>query len=161
MPKPFDAYLWATNLCAKQECCEADIRQKLRLKKDMTPDGVDSLINQLFDEGYLNEERYVRAFINDKFRFARWGRVKIAYTLRMKGFADSLIHPLLDEVISNEAYEEAVEEFLTAKRRVTSAPDSYTLRQKLLRSALSRGFEAEIAMRHLNDLDEYETPDEF
>ena len=47
-------------------------------------DAIDRIINRLEQEKYIDEERFCRAFINDKYRLAKWGKVKICllYTSR-------------------------------------------------------------------------------
>ena len=36
-------------------------------------------------DGFLNEERFARAFAGGKFRMKKWGRIKISHALEAKG----------------------------------------------------------------------------
>lgn len=62
--------------------------QKL-LAKGATPDEVDETLGRLETESYIDEARYARAFVNDKFRFDHWGRIKIRYALRQRVYQTS------------------------------------------------------------------------
>lgn len=160
MPKtPNDLYLWATTQCAARECCPADIAAKLQ-RKGATPDEADALVARLTDENYLNEERYARAFASDKFRFDRWGRIKIRYALRMQRIPDSCIDIALNEIPEAD-YRAALADFITAKERCTKAKTDYERYQKLVRAAMNRGFEPECVRNELQrranewDMDEW------
>lgn len=47
---------------------------------------INRIIDRLVVEKFIDEERYCRAFVNDKFRFAKWGKMKITQALYMKKF---------------------------------------------------------------------------
>lgn len=131
---PPEAYQWATTRCARSEQCRADVAIKLR-QRGLPAEEVEPLLDRLEQEGFINEERYCRAFVSDKWRFDRWGRIKIAAALRQRGIADALIRQAMAEVIDDEAYISNLRE-LIAKKAAT-APE----RDKLLRFAASRGYE--------------------
>ena len=81
---PFDEILSRlTARCSTTELCLSDIRKKLDAT-DIMEKEKERILHRLLDEGYVDEARYARAFVRDKFRFSGWGKVKIAQGLRAK-----------------------------------------------------------------------------
>ena len=139
----------AANYCAKGEHCAADIREKLR--QWGFEDDADSIIDKLTQQDFINEARYARAFTHDKYRFAKWGRIKIEQTLRLKQINAETIHQQMDEVIDNEEYNQNLRDLLAQKRKTLKNEDDYQLRAKLVRFALQRGFTYEEVFCNIDD----------
>lgn len=150
MPVVKDIYNWGTATCAARECCVAEIASKL-LRKGVPSEAVDALTDRLVSEGFIDHARYARAYASDKFRFERWGRIKIRYSLRHLQIPDELIDGALAEIPEAD-YREALHQFLESKARTTKARNDYELYQKLVRAALARGFEPECIRRELEQL---------
>ena len=129
--------------CSIAEHCISEVVEKLK-RFELTSEDQTKLIRRLQDEGYLNESRYVKAFVKDKFRFSKWGRIKIRYALRQKGISSSLAEEGLSE-IAEEDYREMLTDLLRQKKRSIKANSPYELRGKLLRFAAGRGFELDQA----------------
>ena len=51
--------------CSTAEHCRAEIAEKLQ-RWGIAYDAIDRIINRLEQEKYIDEERFCRAFINDK-----------------------------------------------------------------------------------------------
>jgi len=133
----------AASFCSSSEHCLAEVIEKIK-RFELPIEDRNKLILRLQDEGYLNENRYVKAFVKDKFRFAKWGRIKIRYALRQKGISSSLADEGLAE-IPEEDYRELLIELLQQKKRSVKASSTYELKGKLLRFAAGRGFELDLA----------------
>ena len=56
--------------CASAEHCRAEVVEKLQ-RWGIAYDAIDRIIDRLEQEQYIDEERYCRAFIRDKYRFAK------------------------------------------------------------------------------------------
>jgi len=138
-----EALATAAGYCSIAEHCVSDVVEKLK-KFELTSLDQAKLLRHLQDEGYLNESRYVKAFVKDKFRFNKWGRVKIRFALRQKGISTLLIEEGLSE-IQEENYCEMLTDLLRQKKRSVKANSTYELRGKLMRFAASRGFELDLA----------------
>ena len=104
------------------------------------------IIKRLTDEGFLNEQRFAHAFVNDKFKFNGWGRVKIAYQLRSKGISQDCIDEALT-LIDDDTYEHALVQLLSAKARTLHGKQPQQARAALLRFATARGFEPALCYR--------------
>ena len=135
----------AAALCARSEQAASDVRGKL-LRWGLTPQQTQEVIDRLIDGGYLDDERYARAFVNDKFKFNGWGRIKIAYQLRAKGISQDCIDEALT-LIDDESYEQALLQLLTTKASTLRGKDPQQARAALLRFATGRGFEPALCYR--------------
>lgn len=159
--KPFNeesALLWATSRCALRECCRQDIKKKW-LEDGLDDDTCERLLDRLEDDGFIDENRYTRAFIHDKLEYDHWGRIKMTQALRLKGISRRTIDEAMAEVIAPDHYREVLRGILQQKARtLTFAPDdrdeSYKALQKLVRFAASRGFEPNLIFEETDHLSE-------
>ena len=142
-----DAKQWkkkAEALCAQGEHCASQIEEKLRRwgaeEADIAP-----IIEHLFSEKYLDNERFCRAFTFDKLRYNRWGRFKIRTALRTLGLPDACIQDAMAD-IDEEEYLDILNKVLDAKARTLRDTDPYIRTGKLVRHAVSRGFETDLAL---------------
>lgn len=128
--------------CARAEHCCSEVSDKLK-RSGVSDEAIERILDTLQQEKYIDEERYCRAFIRDKYRFAKWGRVKIAQMLKTKKIPRSLYFPLMDEIIDPEEYRSVLRTLLVVQRRSIRACDQRELYNKLIRFAIGRGFEIE------------------
>lgn len=138
--------------CSTAEHCRAEIAEKLQ-RWGIAFDAIERILNRLEQEKYLDEERYCRAFINDKYRFAKWGKVKIGQAFQLKKISPFVYRPFLEE-IDEEEYLFNLQKMLAAKRKSVHAENEYELNGKLIRFALSRGFEMKDIRRCMDIPDE-------
>lgn len=125
--------------CAKSEHCEAEIRKKL-LEWKVDQSDVENVVSHLINERYIDDHRFAKAFVRDKFRFEHWGKAKIAQYLRVKQIDPSMIDEALNE-IDEVAYIDTLHRLLVAKSRNMTAYSEYERNGRLIRFALGRGFE--------------------
>lgn len=135
----------AAAYCTTCERCISEVTAKL------VSWGVDTvvqrrIVDRLLHENFVCEERYSHAFVNDKLRFNRWGRIKIAAALREKRLPGNLIKDALEQIDGDE-YMNTLRDVIDAKRRELRGKDDYTSKQKILRFAASRGFEPNLIMQ--------------
>ena len=125
--------------CSAAEHCKAEVNEKLQ-KWGLPYEVINRIIDRLVVEKFIDEERYCRAFVNDKFRFAKWGKMKIAQGLYMKKIPSDVAWRHLNE-IDEEEYLSILRDLLASKLKSIHAKDDYELNGKLMRFAVSRGFE--------------------
>lgn len=143
--------------CSTAEHCRAEIVEKLQ-RWGMAYDAMDRILDRMEQEKYIDEERFCRAFIRDKYRFAKWGKVKIGQALQLKKISSMTFRPLLNE-IDEEEYLSILRDLLVSKRKSVRAENDYELNGKLMRFALSRGFEMKDIRRCIDVSDENEYPE--
>src|SRR5882762_609956 len=87
----------AKHYCAYQERCHSEVKEKL-YSFGLWKQEVETILSQLIEEGYLNEERFAIQFAGGKFRMKQWGRVKIKYELKQRQVSEYCVKKALKEI---------------------------------------------------------------
>ncbi|WP_028912179.1 regulatory protein RecX [Prevotella sp. MA2016] len=153
-----EAYLQLAALCAQAEHCEQEMRDKMK-RWGMTPQTQDNVVSRLVKERYIDNERFARAFVKDKVRYNKWGRRKVQQALWMKRIDDDIQQRVLDEIDDKE-YLDVLVPLLKQKRKSVKANSDYELNQKLVRFALSRGFDYGVIRQCLDVEEDMDFDDE-
>ena len=153
-----EAYLQLAALCAQAEHCEQEMRDKMR-RWELDETVQNRIVDRLIKERYVDDERYARAFVKDKIRYNKWGRRKVQQALWMKRIDADIQQRVLDEIDEKE-YVDILRPLLKQKRKTTKAENDYELNRKLVRFALSRGFDFSI-IRQCMDVEEEEFSDDM
>jgi regulatory protein len=137
--------------CSRREYCSDDIRNKLSLW-GVDNDDIGKILRILISDNFINEPRYATAFVRDKFKYNKWGKVKISAHLRGKKVPQDIIRSALDS-IDNDLYIKLLRELIEAHRKSVKAKNQYDLKAKLLRYGLSKGFESSLLYDILNEIE--------
>lgn len=141
----------ASALCARGEKCAMDIVAKA-LDWELSEEEALRLVEQLRSEHFIDDARFVHAFVHDKYEYQHWGRVKIRYSLLQKRLPSSLVDETLDEVIGRDDYMETLVELLRGKMRNMTLPLDQKERARLCRFAAQRGYEMGVIGKALQQL---------
>ena len=125
-------------LCARSEHSSGEMLQKMRLW-GLDEEAQARVMERLTADRYVDDERFTRAFVNDKVRYNQWGRRKIEQALWAKGVDRSVQQQVLDAVPEKE-YLSVLEPLLKSKARSISGRNEFERQMKLIRFAQSRGF---------------------
>lgn len=125
-------------LCARREYCQHDMLEKMR-QWGVSEEEQAKVMQQLTKGRYVDDERFARAFVNDKVRYGKWGRRKIEQALWMKRIDEGIAGSVLDEV-DDEEYLAVLRPQIQQKLRTTRAGSNYELRMKVTKWAISRGY---------------------
>lgn len=136
-------------LCARSEKSSGDA---LRLMQQWQVPQAErqGVLERLVKERFIDDGRYAEAYVREKSRLSGWGARKIAMQLRQKGVSQAIIDDALRQLDSNVELPRLVDK-LRRKIRTTKYTSDYELRGKLMRYALSLGFDYDIAQRAVED----------
>lgn len=126
------------NLCVRREYCTSDIRRKALARCEGDTALADEMVASLKADRFVDDVRYASAFAREKSSLTGWGPVKIRFALRAKGIADSDIAAGLSEIEEDRASSRLAS---LLQNKWKSLSDDPTGRLKLIRFALSRGYE--------------------
>lgn len=141
---PKQALMRLEDMCVSAEHCEGEMREKMR-KWRIAPSDADQIIESLKKRRFVDDARFAEAYARDKYRFARWGKRKIALGLNAKRVDRDIIAEALDAIDTAE-YTEIAETLLAAKMRaMPEAIATYEGRTKLYRFMIGRGYEPALA----------------
>lgn len=137
----------ARSYCAYQERCHQELRAKL-YEWELRTHEVEQVIAAMIEEGFLNEERFAKAFAGGKFRVKHWGRNKIKAELKARKISDYCIKASMAE-IDEEVYERVMIKELKKKMKQLRDRNQLVKNMKVSRYLMARGFEAEMVWEYL------------
>lgn len=135
--------------CSKAELCSGQVRKKLLKwsagnvaegKSPFTVEEMEAVLESLQKDKFVDDARFANAYVRDKARFSKWGRVKIAYNLKALGVDAAIVNETLS--VNSSLFEgDTLLKLLEAKcRSLDKGCTVEKKREKLLRFALGRGF---------------------
>jgi regulatory protein len=142
-----EIYLKMAHLCSRSEHCTPDITKKIR-ESGAGVEMTESILGRLREEKYLDDQRFVKLYVREKFRVNKWGRIKMHYYLKLKGLKEEIIRSGFDE-INEEEYVALLLKTMKEKARSIKKTDKYEKMGQLIRFAQGRGFEPELIHRYL------------
>lgn len=138
----------AMRYCSYQERCLLDMEKRFvawHVKKQ----DWDKIIDCLIDDNFLNETRYIEAYIRGKFNIKKWGKHKIVAGLMQKRISGIKVTMALNSEIEEEDYLNTIRTLIDKKAFLLEEPDSLKLRDKLYRYMLSKGYESDLVVKEL------------
>jgi regulatory protein len=130
--------------CAYQERCLQEVNTKLDAMA-IPYNQAQKIIQELSDEGFIDEKRYALSFVRGKFNQKKWGKIKINHALRAKGIKPSLIELALAE-INDEEYKHTLNELAGQKVAAIEIKESnpIKIKQKTYRYLMGKGYESHL-----------------
>ena len=145
------ALLKLTTLCTQAEHCSQEMLDKMK-KWQLSEEAIARNMEFLSQKKFVDDERFARFFINDKIKYNKWGRRKVEAALWQKGISSDIYAPVLDAV-DREQYVDTLLPLLKAKQRTVTGRTAYERHYKLLRYAIGRGFDVELAKQCLDQIE--------
>ncbi len=124
-------------LCSRGERCRSDILRKVIAYGITDP---ESVVEKLVREGYIDDERYARAFARDKSSLQGWGKVKIRVDLQRKRIDESAITAALNEIDPIAADTKLQKLALSKLRQLQNESDPNLRKAKFIRYLMGRGY---------------------
>lgn len=127
------------HFCAYQERCHAEVREKLH-GYGLYKTEVETILTQLIEENYLNEERFAEQFAGGKFRIKQWGRIRIQYALKQKKVSDYSIRKAM-KTIDEDDYIHTLEKLAKLKWNSLKGEQAISKQAKTTQYLMQKGFE--------------------
>lgn len=110
------------------------------IRKGFSDEETSEVSDYIEEVGLVDDDLYVKFFVEDSFRIKNKGARKIVYELKQRGIDDDKIEEAIEEAsdMEYEALKEAYERKLEATKSET---DPYKRKNKIIRFLISRGFD--------------------
>lgn len=144
------AYGPAVRYCSYQERTELEVHKKLAAL-GVPSEEIAPLIETLKSERWLDEARYVEAFIHGKWGQKQWGRRKLQIALRSKGVTPEYIQEGLTS-IDEADYRQRLQELADKKKQLLSTYSAVEQQHKLTNYLLQKGYEPELVYSIVHNL---------
>jgi regulatory protein len=136
--------------CAYQERCVWEVRRKLN-EKGITGKATENLIEQMIEDGFLDEERFARSFSRGKFRLKKWGKNRIIRELKVRQISAKHIQDGLSE-IDQEEYFDTILTRTEKEWEKNKEKDPYKKRYQVFQYLLGKGFEENLIRQALESI---------
>ena len=136
--------------CSQAERCLSDVRQKIKAD-GLSEDAEKRIVDRLIKEKFVDEERFCRSFVNDKFKFNHWGRIKICYELKKRNIRSDIYNDAIYSIDEAE-YISVLTDMLKNKSRTVKGRSPQDIFQKLCRYASAKGFEMPVIINTLKSI---------
>ena len=137
-------------ICSRSEQCSPDIRKKITAS-GLNEEETEEILRYLIKENFINDDRYIKAYVSEKFRINQWGRIKMRYYLRAKGLSDEMIENGLQD-LDEKKYKDILLKTMKEKAKKTGKKNKFEKMGQIIRFAQSRGFEPELIHRYMNEV---------
>lgn len=136
--------------CAMQERCTVEV--KIRSAANGISDAnTKKIIDQLKDEGFINEERFAKLYAGGKFRIKKWGRDRIIGELRARQISEEDIKMGISE-IDEEQYRKNIVEMVEEKIATTDHSNPVLFKHRLSKPVITKGYEAHMVYEVIDEL---------
>ncbi|PZV86461.1 regulatory protein [Algoriphagus aquaeductus] len=136
--------------CAYQERCAWEVRRKL-FDKGIQGLHAENLVEEMFKDGFLNEERFARSFARGKFRLKKWGRNRITRELKLREISPGQIQEGLSEIDPDEYFDTLLTQ-TEKKWEKTKEKDLYKKRNLVIQYLVGKGFEQDLIQEALESI---------
>lgn len=137
-------------LCARAERSSGDALQLMQ-NWGVNKNEQQEVLQRLIKERFIDDRRYAEAFIREKCNLSAWGRYKIQSALKRKGIASDIIAEALAKLNPSDN-KKRLQDRLQTKIKHIKYDTEYQLKTKLIRYALSLGFEMDDVMDSVNEV---------
>lgn len=147
----YKVYQKAARYCSYQERTVQEVRDKLQALGITQKEKQDQLIQELQAANFLDEERYVAAFVRGKYLGKYWGKNKLLVALTHKGVAPALIQKGL-AAIEDDAYRQCLRKVAHRKSQSLVDKDPRQRKHKLANYLLQKGYEPDLVQQTVQDV---------
>lgn len=128
------------DMCSKREICPSKASELMK-RWGVKPDQEQEILEYLTLNRYIDPKRYATLFVREKCRTGKWGKRKIMEALYVKRISKEVIAFALEQEYKEDS--SVLIKMLKQKRTTVKGKDDNDIRNKLIRFALSRGFDFE------------------
>lgn len=127
--------------CAYQERSHKQVYEKCRTL-GLNEEDANLLLVELIRTNFLNEERFVDAYVKGKFNIKSWGKQKIVQGLKLAGVSQKLIQEKLTS-IETDNYLETIQKLATKKYKSVKGNSEFEKSIRVTRYLISKGYSYE------------------
>lgn len=113
------------------------------MKKLFSESLINEVINRLENDGYINEEKYISAYVNDRVNLSNKGPFKIKRELLDLGLSENLIDNYLN-TISFDVWKSKLSNIINKRVSVMKNKSLYMIKNKLKIDLFNLGYQSEL-----------------
>lgn len=146
------ALIAAQKFCAYQERCHKEVRNRL-YEYGLNTTDVETVLMELIESNFINEERFAIAFAGGKFRVKKWGRLKIIAELERRDISPYCIKKAI-KTIDDSDYKSALYNMVEKKLRDYRKDNEFVQKKKVANFCFGKGYESALIWTVIKDCTE-------
>lgn len=136
--------------CAMQERCTIEV--KIHASACGIPAvNTGKIVDQLTEEGFLDEERFAKLYAGGKFRNKKWGRERIVGELKARQISEDAIRLGIREIDETQ-YRNNIVGMVEHKIATTDHSNALLFRHRLSKPVIAKGYEPELVYGVIDEL---------
>jgi len=135
--------------CVYQDRCHQEVEKKLE-EYQLIPEAKEKILLHLFQENFLNEERFSKSFARGKFRIKKYGKQRIVKELKYRGISAYNIKTALKEIDDDE-YLITANLLVEKKKASLNESNLIIMRKKITDYMLGKGYEFNLIQEIINN----------
>jgi len=133
-----------SRFCMYRERCIFEVKQKM-YELEVKEEDQEKFIKQLQEERFLDEERYIKSYINSKIYIKKWGRKKIMAELSIRKLDKKRVQHYMMES-DDEVYIQNLTHLAEKKWATLYKKEPREKKASLIRYMLGKGYEMDLVM---------------
>ena len=125
------------------------------LKKNYDDDIIDSVINKLIKENYLNDDVYAKYFITDRINLSNDGPLKIKVELEKRGIKPEFIVKNINQY-TEDIQEDKVKKLISKQIKSNHNKSIIVLKKKILEYLIKLGYDRSVIIDNLEIINNYD-----
>ena len=146
----YNAYFLSIKYISRKQRTKKEIHNYLYNKFDSNI--IKDTINRLEKEGYLNEDIYLKSYINDQINLTNNGYYKILRNLKNNGLDEDKIVSYLN-LIDDNIWSEKAKKIIDKAIKTNTKYSSKNLKEKLLYDLNNKGYDNNLILELVNNID--------
>lgn len=142
------SYYDSIKYITKKMRSKLEIKEFLR-KKMVNEKGIDETIKKLEENHFLNEELFIKAYVNDQINLTNNGKNKILKGLVKLGIDNNKASSYLDN-IDNEVFISKINKYVDKKISINRNSSIYMLKNKIMTDLINLGYDKSDIVEVLN-----------
>lgn len=148
--KYYEVYNLSLSYIETRMRSEKELKEYL-MKKTFEESLIDNVIEHLKNEGYINEQKYIESFINDKFNLTKDGPYKIKRSLIDMEMNEDLIDNYLNTFSYND-WKEKLSKIIDKRVNLMKNKSLSVIKNKLKIEAFNLGYQNDLIEEILNNI---------
>ncbi len=120
-------------------------------KKGVNQNLIDNAIDLLIKQGYLNDDIYTKAYINDRIKLSYDGPYKIRESLLKLGISEDIINNNID-IFDKELEIEKINKIIDRQIKTNHNKGNNLLKRKILDYLVMQGYTKEVVINEVNKI---------
>ncbi|MBD3616146.1 MAG: RecX family transcriptional regulator [Gracilimonas sp.] len=121
-------------------------------KKGYSDSFVDEILDEFEQKEYIDDQKFARKYVTEKFEFNNWGPYKIRTQLFKKGISKQVTEQIIKEVFGDDAIKESMLALVEKKKQRYRREPEEKRRKKVFDFLMRKGYDSENILKNIDEL---------